>query len=175
MLVTAAAGPAGSDDDTYAGTREVGDELVSGKDLGADGNGELRVGAARAVRQAPAAASSALGAHFLVRTDSREVAAPQVGHEHDVAPVSSVAAIGPAARHVLLPSEMDRAVAPAAGYDRQLGAIVKHRRERYLARRRARQARARLTVAGRQQAARRRSRLARERATREESPRRRRR
>ena len=67
------------------------------------------------------------GAQLLVRPEAREVAPPQVGDEHDVAALAAVAAVGPAAGHVLLPPEVDRAVAAAAGDDRQSCAIVEHR------------------------------------------------
>ena len=56
---------------------------------------------------------------LLVRTEAGEVAPPQVGDEHDV--TASPAVRRPAAaRHVLLPPEVDRAVPAAAGNGGQL-------------------------------------------------------
>ncbi len=131
VLVAAAACPARGDDDARTRACEVGDELVSREDLRADGNGELGVVAARAVRQAAAAATTAPGAHLLVRAEAGEVAPPQVGDEHDIAAVPAVTAVGAAARDVLLPPKVDRAVAPAASYGTESCAIVEHRGARY--------------------------------------------
>ena len=90
------------------------------------GTREHRVVAARAVRELSAATAAATGAQLLVRPEAGEVAPPQIGHEHDVAAVAAVAAVRPAARYVLLPPEVDRAVTAATRDGRQARAVVEH-------------------------------------------------
>jgi hypothetical protein len=54
----------------------------------------------------------------------------RIGQEHDVAATATVAAVGAAARDVLLATEADRAV-PSTPCDRDdAGAIVEHARGR---------------------------------------------
>ena len=105
---------------------EVGDELVALEDLCAHRNGEHRILSAGSVRKLATASSAASGAEPLVRTEPRQVAPPWIGDDHDVAAVAAVAAVRTSAGHVLLPPEMDRAVAATARDGRQARAVVEH-------------------------------------------------
>ena len=127
VLVPAAAGSAPRDDDACVGVREVGDQpAVVVEHLGADGNREDGVLAARAVRQPAAAGTAASRTHLLVRPNAGEVAPPRVGDEHDVTTVTAVATVGAALRNELLAPEVERSVPAAATLHPDAGAIVEH-------------------------------------------------
>jgi hypothetical protein len=130
VLVAATAGASLRRDDAGIGTGEVGDQLVAGEHLRPDGEPEHRILAVRAVRKTTAAAAAVPRAKLLVRAEAREVAPPRIRDEDDVAAVTAVTAVGAAARNVLLAAEVDGAVAPASGDNRQSGSVVKHPQKR---------------------------------------------
>ena len=105
---------------------EVGDELLAFENLCAHRNGEHRILSAGSVRKLATASSAASGAEPLVRTEPGQVTPPWIGDDHDVAAVAAVAPVRTSARHVLLPPEMDSAVAATARDGRQARAVVEH-------------------------------------------------
>ena len=128
MDVAAAAAPGVGDYDTRVRVCEIGDEIAAvGRDLRADGDGYLGVGAGRAVL-ARAPARLTLPRREPLRAPERgEVAQLRIGDEDDVAAAAAVAAVRPALRDVLLPAEAQSAVAAAACLDANLGSVVEHR------------------------------------------------
>jgi hypothetical protein len=89
-------------------------------------DGEHRILSAGSVRKLAAAASASSCAQLLVRTEAGQVAAARIGDDHDVTAVTAVTAVRPAAGHVLLAPEVDRAVAATARDGRQARPVVEH-------------------------------------------------
>ena len=107
VLVAAAPQAALRNHDPRARVREIGNELVAVEDLRPDRHAEDRVLSAGAIRETSAPASPPTAAELLVRTKAGEVAPARVGDDHDVASVTAVSPVRPAARHVLLAPEVD--------------------------------------------------------------------
>src|SRR5205085_1923410 len=127
-FVSATARAAFCDDDARAGMREIRDDpLFLVEHLRPHRDAQHRVVAVRAVRERAASGTAAAGAELLVWLQTGEVATPRVCLEHDVAARSTVAAVRPALRDVLLAPEMDRPVAAATGDHCQSGTVMEHR------------------------------------------------
>ena len=84
--------------------------------------------AAVAVRAA--AVLAALGPPVLAMRERRQAVDARLGHHDDAAAVAAVAAVRPAARHVLLAAKAHAAVAAPAGFDFDGDAIDEHGDER---------------------------------------------
>src|SRR5207237_4999401 len=120
------AAPGVGDYDTRVRVCEIGDEIAAvGRDLRADGDGYLGVGAGRAVL-ARAPARLTLPRREPLRAPERgEVAQLRIGDEDDVAAAAAVAAVRPALRDVLLAPEVDRPVTAAPRDDVNARLVVK--------------------------------------------------
>ena len=127
-LVARAAEAAVCDHGLRAGVREVDEQAaVVVEHLRADRDREDDVLAVGAALVRALAVASALGLEAAEPLEVREIAQVRVGHEHDVAAVAPVAAVGPALRDVLLAPEAQRAVAAAPALDADPRAVVEHR------------------------------------------------
>jgi hypothetical protein len=113
----------------HARTRrgEVGDDLlVVVEHLRADGDAQLDVGAVRAVLAAPPPRLAAAALEGPLRAERGEVAEIRVGEQHDIAPTPTVAAVGPALRHVFLAPKAETAVTAAARDHLDARPVVEH-------------------------------------------------
>ena len=81
---------------------------------------------AAAVAIGAAAVLAALRSPVFAMRQGGEAVDARLGHHDDAAAVAAVAAVGPAARHVLLAAEAHAAVAAAAGFDFDGDAIDEH-------------------------------------------------
>ena len=103
-------------DDLFAGRGQVLEQMpvLGVEDDRAGRNGEDQVFGRRAVAVVAAAAVAAVGLPLLAMGQRGEAIDAFLGQEDDAAAVAAVAAVGPAARNVLLPAEAEAAVAAAA-------------------------------------------------------------
>jgi len=93
-------------------------------------NGDLKLGvdARRTVLERAAARSAASRLDVLIRTKRRQITEVAISDEHDVAARTTVAAVRPSLRDVLLPTERETAVTAAARLNVESDAIVEHQR-----------------------------------------------
>jgi len=114
------------DHDPSARAREVGDELIAFEDLRPGGHAQLDALARGTVLPRAATGLAALRLEPAATLKARQVAEIRIGYENDISAGTSVAAVGPALRHVLLAPEAHRAVPAAPGLDPDARAIVEH-------------------------------------------------
>ena len=130
VRVAEATAAAGGDDDALPRLREVG-ELADGLlRLGvelahdrAQGDLEDEVGAVGAVALGALAVRAALGAEVVLVAVVDQRRELRVGHDHDVAAVPAVAAVGAALGHERLAAERHAAGAAVAALDVDVGKI----------------------------------------------------
>jgi hypothetical protein len=103
--------------------REIGDEVVAGEDLRADRHAHLDRLAVGTVPPRAAAAAALRRLDPAPPLQRRQVSQRGVGHEHDLAALAAVTAVGPALGDELLAAERQPAVAAAAGLDVDLRAV----------------------------------------------------
>ena len=90
------------------------------------GTSDDQVFGAAAVALRAAAVLAALGPPVLAMRERGEAVDARLGDDDDAAAVAAVAAVGPAARDVLLAAEAHAAIAAAAGFDFDGDAIDEH-------------------------------------------------
>src|SRR5439155_10028662 len=126
-LVAAPRDPAPRRDDTYGRRGEVGDQLpVLVEDLRADGHAHVDRLPGRSVLQRTAAGLAVPCFEPAPRTKCGEVAQVGIRNQDDVAAGAAVAAVRAALRDVLLPAEVQAAVAAATRLHADAGAVVEH-------------------------------------------------
>ena len=129
LRVAPAAAPAPGDHHPLPGFRQVGQVLARGLvlDGGAwwDLNDQIRTVPAVAV--APLAVAPVFGFVMNPVLEIHERPKALVDFEDDVAAPAAVATVGPTRRHVFLPPEAHRPVAPVSPFDVDAGCIQEHR------------------------------------------------
>ena len=117
-------------DHLLAGRRQILQHVavVGVHDDRAGRNADDQIFGAAAVAVGAAAVLAALGAPLLAMGERDEAIDARLGDHDDAAAVAAVAAVGTAARHVLLAAEAHAAVAAAAGFDFDGDAIDEHGR-----------------------------------------------
>ena len=128
VLVAAPALSALDDDEDLPVLGEVGEDLagVGVLDDGADGNGDVDVGALLPLAVRAHAVLATAGDEPLLEAEGVEGVEVLVGVEADAAAVSPVAAVRAAVRLALLAAERDTAVAAIAGHDLDRRLVEKH-------------------------------------------------
>src|SRR5206468_1705619 len=107
--------------------RQIGDQLAVGVEhLRADRNAHLHRLAGRAVLERAMAGIAASGLEPAATAEGGEISQVGIGNEDDVAAGAAVSSVGAAFRHMLLPPEVQAAVAAATRLNVDAGAVVKH-------------------------------------------------
>ena len=124
--VAAPAGAAARDRDLLAGAHEVVARAVPLEHLRPGRDADDHRLAVGAVALRALAVPAAVGAEVRAPAEGLQVAQRVVDAQDDVTAAAAVAAVGAALGHVRLAPERQRAVAPRAGADLQVGAIGEH-------------------------------------------------
>jgi hypothetical protein len=116
-------------DHARCGRRQVGDQLpVLVQDLRPDGNGQFDRLAGCSVLQGASAGLTVARAEAAFRAERGQVAEVGSRNEDDIPAGPAVTAVRPTFRNVLLPAEVQAAVAAATRLHVDAGAVVKHPR-----------------------------------------------
>jgi hypothetical protein len=96
------------------------------EDLGAHGHAKADRLAGAAVSVGAFPVAPAVGNEATLALEEGEIPEIWVSNQHDIATVSTVAAVGASLRHVLLAPEAERSVAAAAPLNLDPGPVVEH-------------------------------------------------
>ncbi len=124
--VAATAATAAGDHQAVIGLDQLADPLVIGTDDRSGRHAHDEVAAVAAVRLAAQPASARRCAEVAPALEVAEGRHPGLDNQHDVPALSTVAAIGTAARHVGLAAKGAGAVTTVAAGDQDAGAISEH-------------------------------------------------
>jgi hypothetical protein len=107
--------------------RQIRQEMaVAVEDLRAHGHGEADRLATAAMSVGAFPVAAAVRNEATLALEEGEIAEIGVGDEYNIASVTSVAAVGPTLRHVLLAPEAEGSVAAAAPLNLDPGPVVEH-------------------------------------------------